>query len=224
MWFEEGMKEKRYICSISVMAPSSQCSYCVKGLSSWPEWCSRLLPQPCSPQDLVPYMVRSQFLPAPPAAVPARPSEGSAPQGAAAGSPFLGRPSGGAPDAADEGSRGSSAPSENGRSDGELLIAAACERYLGSGSGSGLGLTGSGCAGTKGGGARACGVYMAGPERFCARATSVQAYADINRRASCLVELGVLALKHNIGRHLHGQTGARPSASARKTGNSALAY
>ena len=39
-------------------------------------------------------MVRSQFLPAPPAAVPARPSEGSSAQGAVAGSPFLGRPSG----------------------------------------------------------------------------------------------------------------------------------
>lgn len=152
-------------------------------------------------------MVRNQFLPAPPAAVPARPSEGSSAQGAAAGSPFLGRPPGD-PDAADEGSRGSSAPSENGRSEGELLIAAACERYLGSGSGSGFGLTSSACAGAKGGGARACGVYMAGPERFCARATSVQAYADINRRASCLMQLDMLAFEAK-----YVQASARPGWS-----------
>ena len=133
-------------------------------------------------------MVRRQFLP--PAAVEAaahggsphatRPAPGHGPVSAEPGTP------GTAPDGGEGGpSRGSTAPSEdNGRSEGERLVAAACDRYLGSGSG--LGFEDLGDAGKHSGrggrsGARACGVYLAGAACFCARATSVQAYADINR-------------------------------------------
>ena len=139
-------------------------------------------------QDLVPYMVRRQFLP--PAAVEAA-AQGGSPHGMRAGpgpvavSLEQGNPEA-PPDGGEEGtSRGSTAPSEeNGRNEGERLVAAACARYLGSGSGLGfddLGGVAEHGGGGGGGGARACGVYLAGAECFCARATSVQAYADINR-------------------------------------------
>ena len=133
-------------------------------------------------------MVRRQFLP--PAAVEAA-AHGGSPHGTRAGpGPLAVSPVQGDPEAAHDGgeggtSRGSTAPSEeNGRSEGERLVAAACARYLGSGSG--LGFEDQGDTGERGnkgggGGARACGVYLAGAECFCARATSVQAYADINR-------------------------------------------
>ena len=65
-------------------------------------------------------------------------------------------------------------------------MAAACERYLGTGSG--LGFDDLGNAGERSG-ARACGVYLAGAACFCARATSVQAYADINRCAGPALSL-----------------------------------
>ena len=133
-------------------------------------------------------MVRRHFLP--PAAVEAA-AHGGSPHGSRAGpGPVAVSPEQGNSEAPPDGgeggaSRGSTAPSEeNGRSEGERLVAAACARYLGSGSG--LGFDDLGGAGEHGGGggaaaARACGVYLAGRECFCARATSVQAYADVNR-------------------------------------------
>lgn len=150
-------------------------------------------------QDLVPYMVRRQFLP--PAAVEAA-AQGGSPHDMRAGpGPVAVSPERGDPEAPPDGgeggaSRGSTAPSEdNGRSEGERLVAAACERYLGSGSGLGFeDLGGAGEHGGRGGGggARACGVYLAGAACFCARATSVQAYADINRcRPPCFVSSSV---------------------------------
>jgi len=125
-------------------------------------------------QDLVPYMVRRQFsaaAPAPPlaSAVPGPPREGS---GDAQPGPQ--KPEGG-----EEGSRCSSAASESGPCEGDRLVAAACERYLGTESGLGLGPEPRCSAASAGG---ACSVYVAGAECFCARAASVQAYADINRR------------------------------------------
>ena len=133
-------------------------------------------------------MVRRQFLP--PAAMEAA-AHGGSPHGKRPGpGPGPAFHEEGTPEATPDGgeggtSRGSTAPSEdNGRSEGERLVAAACERYLGSNSG--LWFDDPGEAGERGGsggggGARACGAYMAGPACFCARATSVQAYADINR-------------------------------------------
>ena len=113
-------------------------------------------------QDLVPYMVRRQFLP--PAAVEAA-AQGGSPHGMRAGpgpvavSLEQGNPEA-PPDGGEEGtSRGSTAPSEeNGRNEGERLVAAACARYLGSGSGLGFddlgGVGEHGGGGGGGGGAR----------------------------------------------------------------------
>ena len=138
-------------------------------------------------------MVLRQFLP--PAAVDGA-ARGGSPHGkrlalgTAPASPELGLPEA-PPDGGEGGtSRGSTVPSEeNGRSEGERLVAAACERYLGSVSGLGFeGSAGEHSGRGRGSGARTCGVYLAGPESFCARATSVQAYADINRCLPSLVD------------------------------------
>lgn len=160
-------------------------------------------------QDLVPYMVRRQFLPL--AAVEAA-AHGGSPHGKRPGpGPGSEFPEQGTSEAAPDGgeggaSRGSTAPSEeNGRSEGERLVAAACKRYLGFGSGLGcedLGNAGERSGRGGGGGVRTCGVYMAGAECFCARATSVQAYADINRcRPASFISFSATTLRclFNIG-------------------------